>query len=490
MIRTGLLSMAALVALGLTRLVHGSLVSRATDPHEYALIGTLIACATVAGMAFPAALASAATRFVAFHRGRGDAPTARAIYRRLAVAGIAGGAALTVLATTLATALLDLSAAEAAAVAALTAAYALYSVEKGALYGFDRVATYARLELACSGLAVAATVVVVAAGADVAACLAPLALGYGALALAAAAALRGEPGAPAAVAAEARREVSGYVAWTSLGILAGAGFLYGLPMLASWLVEPVEAAYVVAAVTLVAPLYLLPRALGMALFPAMAHAHGAGDVDAVRRHADVATRFLVVALAPVFAVGMLLARELLLAFGGDRYAGGVDVLQLLLAATYMTVVCVAAVNALASGRSVRIPVLSGAAGTAVGLAVAIPLAGPLDAAGLGLGYLLNVAISAAVPIAVVWRRHAMPWAGPVVRALALVLGALALARGIAALDLEGAERTAADAAGALAAAAAAAALLGRQIAALVRLARRSPAPETWQSPPAPALEGA
>ena len=73
---------------------------------------------------------------------------------------------------------------------------------------------------------------------------------------------------------------------------------------------------------LVAPLYFLPRALGMALFPAMAHAHGAGDTDAVRRHADLSTRALLVLLAPLFAAAIPLAREVLVLVIGAEYSAG------------------------------------------------------------------------------------------------------------------------------------------------------------------------
>ena len=68
-------------------------------------------------------------------------------------------------------------------------------------------------------------------------------------------------------------------------------------------------------------------------------------------------RALLVVLAPLFAAALPVARDVLVLFFGQRYAGGAAVLQLLLVATYVAVIQVAAVNALSSGsrRDVRVP---------------------------------------------------------------------------------------------------------------------------------------
>jgi O-antigen/teichoic acid export membrane protein len=64
--------MAGLVALGLTRLLHGVLVSRATDHETYGLVGSLIAVTTIGSLLLPAGLASAAAKFIPYQHGRGS----------------------------------------------------------------------------------------------------------------------------------------------------------------------------------------------------------------------------------------------------------------------------------------------------------------------------------------------------------------------------------------------------------------------------------
>src|SRR5262245_53793948 len=86
--------MVALVALGGTRLLHGSLVSRATDTHTYGVIGSLIAITTIASLLLPAGVASAASRFIPYEHGRSDDAAARAVHRFLDRLGLPGAVAL------------------------------------------------------------------------------------------------------------------------------------------------------------------------------------------------------------------------------------------------------------------------------------------------------------------------------------------------------------------------------------------------------------
>ena len=149
-------------------------MSRATDTQTYAVVGTLIGLAMTASLFLPGGLASAASRFIPFHRGRGDPAAARAAYRVLTLAGYAcavvlGGAGRVLSRARCCRVSLV---GRRIAVAALTAVYSAYSVAKGALYGFDRVVPYTWLEIAGSVVAVVATVVVVPSGAH--AYLAPL----------------------------------------------------------------------------------------------------------------------------------------------------------------------------------------------------------------------------------------------------------------------------------------------------------------------------
>jgi len=462
--RVGALSVLALIAVGLTRLVHGSLISHATDRNTYGLVGSLLATSMVASLVLPGGISSAMAKFVALHRGAGDPSAARAIHRFLTRYSVLSGALLGLAAALVAGAIWHLAFAEAAALWLLTTSYSVYSVDKAALYGFGRSGAYACLEILTSGVAVIATIATVAFGWH--GYLLPLAIGYTLFVLGARVLLR--PEIHAGHAPFDRREVLTYAVVASVGTLAGTGFLQGTQLLASRFAQPAEVAYFAASVALVAPLYFLPRALGLALFPAMAAAHGAGDADGVRRQGDVSTRALAVLLAPVFVAGEFLAPLVLTIFGGAEYAAGAPVLRIMLAATWLSVLQVPAINALASDtrKRARIPAGSAVLGCLTGLGVVAVLGEPLGAVGVAVGYLVGSAITAAIPITIVWRSERMAWTGPLGRSLALLIVGFAAA---AATEADhSAQWTVGFAAGG---AALAAAVLARDLRSLLRAVR-------------------
>lgn len=486
-IRSGILSMVGIAALGLMRLIHGSLVSRATDPKTYALVGTLIGASMTIGLFLPGGLSSAASKFIPYQRARGSEVGAQVVYRWLRLVGYAW-ALLTAVATTLVTdLLLHLGADVSISAGLLVAGFSVYSVEKAALYGFGRVSAYVRLEILGSGSAVVSTVLVVSLGWHE--YLAPMILSYFVLTIGATVVLRNRTGQRLDERVPDRRDVTGYVMLASIGGLASFGFLQALPVVATRFTSPTQVAHFVAAVTLVGPLYFLPRALGMALFPALAHAHGAGELDQVRRHTDLSTRALLTLLAPAFAGAILISREILVVYGSGKYADGVGVLQFLLVAVCVSVTQVPAVNALSSGtpRDVRIPVTSAVAGCVTGLVAVVPLGRWLGGTGVSVAYLLAV-LAMQGPLVTVWRRYRMPWGAQILRSVAIVGGALAVGRVLDALAPEGGPRVLIDLCVAIVFVAASLAVLHRDIWELVgpvlrrRLARRKAAVQDATGP--------
>jgi O-antigen/teichoic acid export membrane protein len=457
-IRSSLLSMLAIAALGITRLFHVSVIGRSMpqgDPRWTVLL-VLIGVTITAGLFLPGGLASAAGKFIPYHLGRGDEAAANAVYKLISWAGYLGALVLAAIVGSLSLFLYGVSGADALAVALLTLVFAVYSVEKAALYGFHRIEGYVRLELAGSALAIGSTILVVAMGWT--AVLTPLILGYTVLIAGAWVVLRRSRVKTAPVPVEQRKEILGYVVMASVGGLASAGLLQALPAIAHAFTSPVEVVYFAYAVSLVAPLSFLPRALSLAMFPAMAHAHGAGDVAAVRKQTDVTTRALFVLLAPLFALAITLSRPVLGLVFGWQYTDGAFVLQLLLAATFLMVTQLAAVNALSSGapRQVRIPVIWSVCSGAIGVTAAIPLGLALGGAGVGLAYLLAAILSATGPVWTVAREHKLDWRGPILRSLAVVGVAMLLWQGVRVLPLPG---WAADVCGTVLAALAAALIL-------------------------------
>jgi O-antigen/teichoic acid export membrane protein len=127
-------------------------------------------------------------------------------------------------------------------------------------------------------------------------------------------------------------------------------------------------------------------------------------------------------LVPVFVAAEFLAPVLLALFGGPAFADGAPILRLMLLSTYLAVIQVPAVNALASaaGRRSWVPAASAVSGCLLGLAVVAVLGPRLGGTGVAVGYLVGSAVTASVPLAVVWHSHRMRWAAVFTRSLCLV----------------------------------------------------------------------
>jgi O-antigen/teichoic acid export membrane protein len=182
-----------------------------------------------------------------------------------------------------------------------------------------------------------------------------------------------------------------------------------------------------AAMTLVTPAYLLPRAMSVVLFPAMARAAGRQDRDSVRRQLTVGTQVLAAGLLPLFALVAMVAAALLGGIYGGSFVGGAPVLVVMIWATWVSIASVPAVNALSSdpGRAYLIPAGASVAGFLLGLALWL-LAGT-SITTVAWGYLAGSLVQSAIPMLEAWRRHGGPGAWPALRLLAVATAGLVVA---------------------------------------------------------------
>lgn len=355
----------------------------------------------------------------------------------------------------------------------LTFAYGCYTYYKAVLYGVDYVRRYAALELIWDGLFLAALVIVVALGARHWV-LAPMVLVYGGFSVGAhrallprrqcAAALPGaaalpESGAvpgeverplepsiacgPAATVIDAERvepaqaqhvddrpwwrAIGGYALVTTFGTASSSGFLQLSQIFALRAGAEHGAGLFAAALSLVTPAYLLPRAISVVLFPAMARAAGRFDAARVRLHLAVGTQVLAAGLLPVFALAGVLASSVLTLAYGREFADGGTALVIMVWATWVSVASVPAVNALSSdtGRGYMIPAGASVAGFAVGLVWWIVAGTSIEA--VAWGYLAGSVVQSAVPMIKAARQHGVPGIGFAARATVVAGAALAVA---------------------------------------------------------------
>jgi len=315
---------------------------------------------------------------------------------------------------------------------ALTIAYGCYTYYKAVLYGVDLVRRYAVLELTWDALFLVSLVAVVLVGAR-SWVLAPMVLVYGGFSIGAHRAMlprrRAAEPRPAAVGHATGdrpwwRAIGGFALVTTLGTASSAGFLQLSQIFAMRAGGDHGAGLFAAALSLVTPAYLLPRAISVVLFPAMARAAGRADSARVRMQLKVGTEVLAAALLPFFSlVGVLATAVLTLAYGRGFADGGVT-LAVMVWATWVSVASVPAVNALSSdpGRGYLVPAGASLVGFLIGMSVWFTFGSTIEA--VAWGYLAGSAIQSVVPMVEAARRHH-----------ALRLGSAARMVGAAALSL-------------------------------------------------------
>ncbi|MGB9378065.1 MAG: lipopolysaccharide biosynthesis protein [Mycobacteriales bacterium] len=425
------LSMIAVAALGLTRLIFALLVGQRLGADALGTVNTQLSIATFASLVFATSTSLSASKFISAALGGKDEVGARqALLTLLRWCALGTAAAVAVLAVGLPIAFPRLSVAQVAATLILLVAYSAYLFVRGAQYGYGTVRRYAVLETLCDAVSIAAAVVVVFFGLDLILLL-PFVVGYtlftvfGWIGLPKPA--RSHVAAPA-LRTELRREMLGYTGWGGLGVLASTGFLQLSMVFAYHFNTPFEAGLYASAFNLTVPAFFVPRALSMALFPSMAGAFGRGDAAEVRRQVDGATRFLLVGGLPFFAAGVFFAEPVLRLTFGAEFAAAHLVLELLLAATYVMVVGIPAVNAFSAThrKAVRIPATGSVLGLLLGIICWVLLGPRYGIAGIGVGYLAGVILTAGISLIAGWRRWHLPWSMLFLRAGLVIAVAVAL----------------------------------------------------------------
>lgn len=475
------LSLVTIATSGLVRLVFSLLIGRVFDQPVLGHANVLVSAAVFATLLCSPGLGQSVARQMATRGLAASDPAGRALLVRATLLHHAVCAVVAVGVGVFAPTKLGL---ETLLAILLTFAYGCYTYYKAVLYGVDYVRRYAALELIWDGLFLVALVTVVALGARHW-LLAPMVLVYGGFSAGAHRALlprrRGAapppdsappaapppradetddaearrarigdgraadaaasdpatPGAGAGVVAEPVtvqhvddrpwwRAVGGYALVTTFGTASSAGFLQLSVIFALRAGGEHGAGLFAAALSLVTPAYLLPRAISVVLFPAMARAAGRFDAARVRLHLKVGTQVLAAALLPVFALAAILAPSVLtLAYGRD-FADGATTLVVMVWATWVSVASVPAVNALSSdtGRGYVIPAVASVAGFLVGLGWWI--AGGTSIESVAWGYLAGSVVQSAVPMIRAARRYGVPGIGFGARVLAAAGAALAV----------------------------------------------------------------
>ena len=381
------------------RFVLSVVIGRIGGPVVLGVVNSAIAAAMFLSLLWPASSGSAASKFVARARGAGRNEEAGIIAAHLGRRTVVASVLLAVLGAAGWATVGKGSLVDGLCVAALVAGYSGYGFVRGVQFGSGQVARATGWDVISVSIGLAGVLVALAAGVRGTALVLPLAVGYGAYALAG-----WPPGLKARPERALRRELDVFVLLGVTTMMASGGFLQLSMVVARTSDTAVQAGQYASALSLATPASLLAGSMSLVLFPAMAESWGRGDHERFMRQTDHAMRLMVLTLVAVFGSLILCSRLLVDVIFGAKYAEARQLLPILLVAVLAISLAVAPVTAMTtrSQRGMAINSAGSIAGLIVGIVVWGVLVPSHGVFGVAIGYLCGALVMAAVPVAAVW----------------------------------------------------------------------------------------
>lgn len=432
-----LLSAVGLAAQGALRFLYSATVGRVAGAAVLGSVNAAVSVASLVGILWPLSIGSAATRYVGRFVGASDEESAADAAGFLARRLVFSSVPVAFLGAWLATSLLDLWLTSAMMVAALVISYSAYAFVRGLQLGQGQFLRVTAWEVFALVIALGALPFFLRYS-GVAAALVPLCLAYGAFAI------QGWPRNRRTndLSRQLRNEIDRFVLLSVVGSIFSVGFVNGSMILAEVVGSGPQAGYYSAGLSLAVGTSLAARAVGVALLPSMAAAHGRGDESVARAMSDAGTRFLVLTMVPLFGLVVTYAPNLItLLFGRNFEAVGL-VSALLVLALLPNAMAMAAVSELLGGPASALRAIVGVAAIAVtiGAILWVVLIDSFGVLGVAWGFFVASSIQGFGYLLFAWRTRGFRWWSLMTRAgisygLLLTLIALRPIEGLSSLSV-------------------------------------------------------
>jgi O-antigen/teichoic acid export membrane protein len=404
--RHAALSVVGLVTIGLVRLAEKIGAKAFFGEQGLAWATASISIAALATVIGSAGLSAGITKLISQLRGSGTgrARQLAALVARVALALTLAGAVAGIIYSTFDPTLGATGRGQIVMVGVLTLVFGLYLAGKSILYGEEQVSRYVRAELLGGGLFVIGMVIIVVAKADWAVVI-PLALAYVPVAWVSLSRLRISVGDWHSLPV---RSLLGYGAVGSVGSLSGVGFTSATPLVAGFLAGEPGTALIGAALAVLEPMYLAPRAIGLALLPRLSFERAKNSQPS--RLVEVSTGIAALAVAPFCMLFVLERDRVLQLLFGNQIVGGTT-LAWFSAAFFVSVIGAPAVTSLAAVRvrDATIAMWSSIAGFATAAIIWLTLGPGLGTVAVAFGYCIGSVIQVVPPILTSTRRYGLAW---------------------------------------------------------------------------------
>ena len=405
--KKGVLSIVTLGLQGGTRFVSNWLIGRIAGPLLLGAVASATALAFTLNTIWTSSAPSAASKFIARARGKGDEAELYAVTLFTAMRVLQVTLLLTPVAPALWMGLYGGALWEGLCISAILIAVATSQYARGVHFGAGQVARGTKIDIISSAIGLGLTLVLLLAGVRNLTLTLPLTVTMGVYAL-----LCWPWTAHGRPEKALRSEIDKFVTFAAIGSIASAGMLQISQLVARGLSEHAGSQYA-PALQLVTPLSIIASALTMVLYPSMSEAHGAGDVERLRRQTDLAFRSFVAVMVPAFGAMAIASRPLMHLVWGERYTDAWVLMPVFCLALMLQNVANPAVGSITSGphKHMWYSLLLSQAGLVTAIGCWLFMVPWLGLFGVALGYACGAALTALSLIVVVWRMQRQRWAG-------------------------------------------------------------------------------
>ena len=161
--------------------------------------------------------------------------------------------------------------------------------------------------------------------------------------------------------------------------------------------------YYTAAYSFLTALYLIPRAMSLVLFPSFSYHYGKNDYMSVTKILNQSTKWLTVIILLLGGIAIFLSKNILQLLFGSEYANASFTLQILILSACVTIVAIPAVSSLSGTKYVKIPNIAGVLGLVSCLVLWPFLIPKYGIAGTAAGFLISTVITSSMPLYYAWR---------------------------------------------------------------------------------------
>lgn len=405
--RKGLLSIITIGLQGGSRFLSNWLIGRIAGKIALGAVSSATALAFTLHTLWTSTAPSAASKFIARARGKGDDAELYAVTRHTGTRVLQVTAALAVAAPPLWVLLYQGTAWEGLCVSAILITVATSQFARGVHFGAGQVARGTKIDLLTSTIGIVGTLALLLAGVTNLALTLPLSFAMGSYAL-----LCWPWTAHGTPEKALRREIDKFVAFGALGSIASAGMLQ-LGQLVARGMGPQAAGTYAPALQLVTPLSIIASALTLVLYPSMAEAQGAGDAERLTRQTDLATRGFVAVLVPVFGAMAISSRPVIDLVWGSGHHDSWALMPVFCIPLMLNNIAAPSVSSITSGphKHMWYSLLLSQAGLVAAVLCWVTLTDPLGLFGVALGYGIGASVTAVGLVLVAWRLSSQRWAG-------------------------------------------------------------------------------